>query len=145
VLTAVIFSDLQYQEIPYVFSIVTAGLVIALKYNSFLLQLLNYLLIACFIIFIMLLSKFYYKKEVFGGADILLFLIFAFYFNTANFIAFFFFSFFVGTIFSLGLLLIKKAQKNSMIPFAPFIVIAFFIVDLFGDFLLAQYWRLLGV
>lgn len=47
----------------------------------------------------------------------------------------------LGTAVSLPLLAIKRLQKNSVVPFGPFLILATFIVQLFGISLLTWYKR----
>ena len=101
-------------------------------------------MVLIFYLFIFLLEKLYYKKEVFGRADIILFFIMAFYFPVGNFILLLYLSFIIGALFSIALMLLKKVNKKTAFPFAPFIVIAFFLTKFFGDKIISGYFNLTG-
>ena len=130
---AIFFSDILYQEIPYAFS---AGFCLLLFWLGLRGSLFNLLVWSILFLFIKSLEKFYYKKPVFGGADLLFFFVLALYFSLAEYVLCIYAAFFSGLIISLGLLALRKAGKDSLIPFAPFILLGFVLAQYAGSFFL---------
>ncbi len=143
-LVVIFFSDLRYREIPYTFMLLLLFFVLYDLYPAYFWPLQNLLMILIFYLFIILLEKFYYQREVFGRADIILFFIMAFYFNTRNFILLMYLSFIIGALFSIILILLKKVNRETVFPFAPFIVIAFFLTRFSADKIINWYFSLMG-
>ncbi len=142
VLWAVLFSDLQYQEIPYFFMALTAVLAFCNQRLLLLHNINNLIYVLAFFVVLRIVEKIYYKREVFGRADIILFAIFALYYSWPKFLLLIYFSFILGALISLFLVVLKKANGKTIIPFAPFIVVAFFITEYFGDSILKFYGTL---
>jgi len=140
-LTATLISDLEYQEIPYAFS---GGLAVLVLLNGPSFSLSNILIIASFAIFIKLLEKYYYNREIFGGADILLFLIFSVVFPADKFFLFFYLSFVLGLLV-VPFIWLKTRSLQIMIPFAPLIIFAYWLTNSWGNSMTKFYWRLFGV
>lgn len=143
-LISAFFADLEKKEIPYLFlgSIALAVFLLA-QYQLFS-PVANLIFLAIFCLFIFLLSKFYYKREVFGGADIILFFTFALYFPFKQFLLMFYLSFLLGALIAGVFLLSGKLKKDDFLPFAPFIILSFFIVEVAGSEFLTFYFKLLG-
>jgi prepilin signal peptidase PulO-like enzyme (type II secretory pathway) len=133
---ALVFSDILYQEIPYSFS---AGFGLALLPQglhgtpaSLAVWLFLFLLIKT-------LEKFYYKKPVLGGADLLLFFLLALYFPLAKYVLALYLTFGLGLLAALTLLALRKAGRGSLIPFTPFILLAFTLTEYWGGVWLKFY------
>lgn len=76
-----------------------------------------------------------------GGGDIKLMAMVGFWFGWKDVIFITFFSFVIGSILSIILLLMKKKSRKDAIPFGPFIVMATLITMLYKEQLLYWYWR----
>jgi prepilin signal peptidase PulO-like enzyme (type II secretory pathway) len=99
----------------------------------------NLLIWLALFLLIKALEKFHYRRPVFGGADFLLFFGTALYFEPARYVLFLFLAFFLGMLMALGLLASRRLTKDSVLPFAPFIMAAFVIVEYWGGALLKLY------
>ena len=137
-LLAIVISDLKTREVEYFLSFGLLGLVVlrggwewvSLGIAS-----------AVFLLFlaVSLLGKLFYKKEVFGGADVLLLGIGSYAFRGSALGLFLYFPFVIGSLFGVGLMLIKKQKYMA---FAPCIVLSFILTDLFGDSIMDWYLTL---
>jgi prepilin signal peptidase PulO-like enzyme (type II secretory pathway) len=139
VLTAIFFSDLRYREIPYTFTLLAGGLAVIPRLPGALAHWPNFIYVFGFYIFIIIMEKIYYRQEIFGGADILLYAVFSLYFPTVQFLLLVYLSFVLGAGFALLFLFTKLHKSRDLIPFAPFIVLAFFMVRFFGPDILRWY------
>lgn len=139
ILVAIFFSDLRYREIPYTFTILAAVFAVVPNFHSALSNWPNFIYVFGFYIFIVMLEKIYYRREIFGGADILLYAVLSLYFPAREFLLAVYLSFVLGAGFALIFLFTKLHKSRDLIPFAPFIVLAFFIVSFFGADILHWY------
>ena len=82
-----------------------------------------------FLIFfaIYLFSLLVFRKEGMGGGDIKLMGVIGLFMGFSNTIQVFILSFFIGSIISIILLIIKRKSGEDYIPFGPFIVLASYI------------------
>ena len=78
-------------------------------------------------ILIALFALLVYRRVGMGMGDVKLMGVLGLFFGFANTIQIFVFSFFIGAIISIFLLITKIKKKDDYIPFGPFIVIAAFI------------------
>ena len=76
---------------------------------------------------IALFSLLVYRKVGMGMGDVKLMAVLGLFFGFANIVQVFVFSFFIGAIISIFLLITKIKKSDDYIPFGPFIVIASFI------------------
>ena len=83
-----------------------------------------------FIIFIIFLIT---GKYAFGSGDSKFYGLVGFWLGFNNLVAVFVFSIYLGGIFSLVGILLKKLNRKDKIPFAPFISISAYFVTLFGS------------
>jgi len=123
---AIFFSDLEYQEIPYTFS---GGFGLLLLLNGLHGSWSNLLIWSILFLFIKALEYFHYKRPVFGGADLLLFFLTALYFPLSEYVLLLYLAFFSGLLISLLLLALRRAKRDSLIPFTPFILLAFVLTE----------------
>ena len=79
-----------------------------------------------------------------GGGDFTLIAALGFILGVKNILLTIFLSFILGAIISIGLLATKVKTKKDPIPFGPFIILAFFIVLLYGDQLINIYWGIMS-
>ncbi|MDR2431017.1 MAG: prepilin peptidase [Candidatus Margulisbacteria bacterium] len=126
---AVFFSDWEYQEIPYFFSL---GFALILFYFGLRGSPANLLIWLGLFLFIKALERFHYRRPVFGGADFLFFFLLALYFPLVKYLLCLYLAFFSGLIVSLVLLAARRAGRDSLIAFTPFILLAFVIVQYGG-------------
>lgn len=80
-------------------------------------------------------------KLSFGGGDLKLFFSLGLYLGEEIFLVLLL-SIFFGSIYGIYLLIIKKAERNSFIPFAPFIALACLVCIFYGRYLIRWYIRL---
>jgi len=132
-------SDIKTGEIEYVFTMGSLIMVFFLKGVSFT---YIYTAISVFIVFMALsfFGKKIYKKDVFGGADILLLTVGGYYFSATEIMLFIYLPFVIGGLWSIGVLLFSK---NRIIAFAPFIVFSLLITDIWGWRIVDWYLALL--
>ena len=71
-----------------------------------------------------------YRKVGMGLGDVKLMGMLGLFFGFTNTIQIFIFSFFIGAIVSIFLLITKKKKSDDYVPFGPFIVIAAYITML---------------
>lgn len=74
-----------------------------------------------------------------GGGDIKLFFVLGLFLGTKKVLLTLFFASFLGTLFGLLLIALKKFRRKKPVPFAPFIGAGAWIAYLYGDRLLAWY------
>lgn len=126
-------SDIKTGEIEYIFSIGPLLLAIFSRGISFSAAFAS---VAVFIVFfaVAYFGQKIYKREVFGGADIILLAVGAYFFEPQKMLLFLYIPFVVGAIWGIGIILSKK---QKIMAFAPFIVLSFFITDVVG-------WRIVN-
>lgn len=91
--------------------------------------------------------EFIIKKECMGGGDIKLFGVMGFFLGIKGGLLTIILSIYVGALYGLGLMIyrrIKDKEKNSMIPYGPFISIAAIIVILYGNNIINWYLSIIG-
>jgi len=84
------------------------------------------------------------SKGGMGGGDVTLIGALGFVLGVRDIFITIFLSFILGSIISLFLLGFKIKTRKDPIPFGPFIILAFFITLLFGDFLINWYFGILS-
>lgn len=140
ILLAVVISDLEYKEIPYSFMFGTLLSILWLGNLTW----TNLVFVGIFALVILGLEQFVYKRPVFGGADILLYSILGLHFSQQMFFVFVYLSFMTGLLGALIGLSFLKMKRQDALPFAPYIIISFYITQIWGQPLLDTYWRFLG-
>lgn len=148
VLIVITFVDLKEMIIPDIFIVIILILSVlhkALNYFIYgispqLLNSLGGLLIAggLFLAIVIL------SRGGMGGGDVTLIGALGFVVGIKNILLTIFLSFILGAIISIGLLATKIKTRKDPIPFGPFIVLAFFIVLLYGDELVNIYWSIMS-
>lgn len=78
-------------------------------------------------------------KGAMGGGDIKLMAALGFLFGVSNTFVLMFFSFIIGGVFSLGLILLKFKKRKDYIAFGPFICLSSFITIFWGNQILQWY------
>lgn len=84
------------------------------------------------------------SKGGMGGGDMTLIAALGFILGIKNILLNIFLSFLLGAIISIILLATKIKTKKDPIPFGPFIILAFYIVVLWGEQLVDLYWKILS-
>ncbi|GBR74461.1 hypothetical protein NO1_1632 [Candidatus Termititenax aidoneus] len=135
---AIVYADLKRREVPCFSSL---GFLVLLYFQENYRGLFFGNLLVWLALFALIkgLEKFHYHRPAFGGADFLLFFGTALYFEPPRYVLFLFLSFFLGLLVSLILLACRKVNKDALIPFAPFIMAAFVLVEYWGVPLLRLY------
>ncbi len=142
-LIAIFFYDLLYQEIPDIFTYV--GILLALIGNMVSGNPLpqNYITgAACGAIFFELQLLISRGRWV-GTGDVILGLLMGIILGWEKLIVALFIAYLMGAVFSIGLLITKKASIGSKIPFAPFLVTGTILSVLFGSQMIDWYLRVL--
>jgi len=121
--------DIRIREVPYTFSVSMAILVVIARGIDFI-RFKNAGIIFLVLLGLAYIGKLIYKKDVFGGGDILLLTIGVYFFTSAQIGIFLYFPFVIGAIVGSIIMLINK---EKMLPFVPFIAVSFFISDFFGE------------
>ena len=128
------FVDLKSQIIPnetnfigFLVGIILAYITFTKDYMLGVDALLGMFTGAGIFLIIALLALLLYKKVGMGLGDVKLMGMLGLFFGFANTIQIFVFSFFIGAIVSVFLLITKIKKSDDYIPFGPFIVIASFI------------------
>lgn len=142
-LIVITFIDLKEMIIPDVLVLVVLGLSIIHKSLNYFIynipfnivnSLLGTLIAGGIFLLIIVLSK-----GGMGGGDVTLIGALGFILGVKYILLTIFISFMLGAIISLGLLASKIKTKKDPIPFGPFIILAFFIVLLYGESLIGWY------
>ncbi|MEK9170542.1 MAG: A24 family peptidase, partial [Patescibacteria group bacterium] len=81
------------------------------------------------------------KGKGMGAGDLKLIVALGILFGWPDIIFVIIFSFFIGSLASLGLLIYKKKTLKSRIPFAPFIILGSLVLIFFGRDILAVYFN----
>jgi len=128
------FVDLKAQIIPnetnfigFLVGIVIAYYYLTQDYQLGVNRLLGMITGGGIFLLIALFSYIVYKKVGMGMGDVKLMFVLGLLFGFENTIQIFVFSFFIGAIISIFLLVTKIKKSDDYIPFGPFIVIASFI------------------
>lgn len=140
VLVAIIFSDLQYREIPYTLSGLALLCILFQPLSADILA--NLAVLGSFWLLIIVLERWYYHRAIFGGADIILFGFGALIFSLPQFMLFFYLTFGLGLLGAAILILFFKYSMKSTIPFAPYIIFGFWLTMVFGRPILTWYGSL---
>lgn len=82
------------------------------------------------------------SKGNMGGGDIKLLGMLGFFLGVKKTMMIIFLSFFIGALFTLPLLILKKKGRKEMIPFGPFIALSALITMLYYHELLDLYLRI---
>lgn len=116
ILVNIAFIDLEYMEIPDTYNLVILILGIS---NVFILQ--NYsLLISGAISFVFFFIIAVFSGGALGGGDIKLSLGLGLFFTPSDYPMFLIYTFGLGALIAIVLLITKKRNKKDKIPFAPF-------------------------
>lgn len=137
VLVAVTFIDLKYQIIPdgLVLTIFAAGIPAA-----FLSGLSPWEhVIGFFAVSVLLLIIAFLSNGGMGGGDIKLMAAAGLFLGWKLIVLSLMIASIVGAIISVGLLVLKKADRKSMVPFGPFLSIGIIISALYGNILIQWY------
>jgi leader peptidase (prepilin peptidase)/N-methyltransferase len=155
ILIIVFFIDLDHMIIPN--ELVIAGLiggvvffVLRFWYNDTLLDgarwyspILGMVVTSGFLLLVAIIGKLIYGGDAFGMGDVKIFLPIGLILGLKLGIMALVFSIFVGGISGLILIITRKKERKSQIPFGPFIVIGSFLSILFGHGSLSWYIGLL--
>lgn len=159
-LTVIFFTDLKYGIIPnkIIFPailITFAYLIInhptPLSYGDYRQSLvINHLFTAVFsFLFLLLVSAIFYfltKKQSMGGGDIKFTFLMGLILGFPDIILAFYLAFLTGAAYSIILILWKKKSfRKDSIPFGPFLALATIISIFWGNFLLENTLKLLGI
>lgn len=130
--------DLKYYLV--LDKIIWPAIVIAFIFNLILRNNLLYLLLAAGIGFLFFWLQFKISKgKWIGGGDVLIGILIGFLVGWPKVLLVIFISYIIGSIIGIILLILKKKQWSSKIPFGPFLVFSTWLVILFGDIILDWY------
>ena len=126
----VLVTDVNYYIIPDEIIVVYSVLFLVLQFaNGGIRNLLYHLCVAVFLFFVMyltmLLGEILFKKESLGGGDVKLLFLFGLALEPFGGVL----TIFLGSIIALPIsLIVLIKNKTNMIPFGPFLLLAFFII-----------------
>ncbi|MCH7760886.1 prepilin peptidase [candidate division TA06 bacterium] len=95
-----------------------------------------------FLYLVMKVGQWVYKKEVMGGGDVKLAAMVGGFLGGSGVALTLFLAFLGGSMVGVGLILLRKMHRSSLIPFGPFIVFGAFLTLFFQEELLTFYSRL---
>lgn len=148
VLVVITFIDLKEMIIPDVLVLIILILSVLYKTLNYFLynipfntigSILGLLIAGGIFLLIIVLSK-----GGMGGGDMTLIAALGFILGVKYILLTIFISFLLGAVMSIGLLVTKVKTKKDPIPFGPFIILAFFIVVLYGEQLINIYWSIMS-
>lgn len=120
-------------------------IIVALIFNLFLgLNIINLLVAAAIAGGFFLLQYLISKGRWIGGGDIRLGLAMGLMLGFPQIIIALFVAYLIGSVVSIGLLVVKKKKWGSEVPFGTFLSLATVIVLLYGDFIWQSYWNWVG-
>lgn len=139
----VALADFQYLIIPDFFVILLAFLALVLGFAEWPSGLIGVLVSTIFFAGLYFLAKLIFKKEAFGIGDIKLMIPLSFVLGWQNTLLAIFLSFIVGGFFATILLVSKQKKIGQVLPFGPFLLIAFVLSYFWADAIWAWYIGLL--
>lgn len=128
ILAVIAFYDIRHKVIPHVPMILLVVVVVWIKClgpSIFPLQLppLTSFIPILFAIPFWFLSRFS-RETLFGMGDVKLIAVLAFFLGLWNGFLMIVLGFVIGAVYGIGLLLLKKANKKTQVPFAPFLILS---------------------
>jgi len=141
----IFFYDLLFLEIPDRFSLTLISIIIAghLVLND--ITALNMLLGAAGLLSFFLIQYIISKGKWIGGGDLRMGIMIGALLGLKFGIVALFISYVIGALFSIVLILLKKVNRKSKIPFGPFLIIGTLTVLFYGQELLDFYLSLLKI
>ena len=148
ILTVIFLYDLKYKEILDSFTLIPAGILFVTHtilnfYSSIFPSALDMLIGVAIAAGFFLLQFVASKGRWIGGGDIRLGVLMGVILGWKLTLVALMLAYVLGAVVGVGLLLFKKAKKNSEIPFGTFLTIATFVVMFWGNELLGWYLSLL--
>jgi len=137
VLIAITFIDLKHQIIPdeLVIIIFVCGIIsIFLSGRSPWEHIIGFFAVSLFLLLVAFLSK-----GGMGGGDIKLMAVAGLFLGWKLILLSLMIASVVGSVVSIGLLILKKVDRKSMVPFGPFLSIGIVISVLYGDYIIWWY------
>ena len=142
-LVLIFLYDLKYQEIWDRFTLIPAGVLFVIslffKWHSWFDMLIGVLIGAGFFLLQYLVSK----GKWIGGGDIRLGALMGIILGWQNTILALFLAYLIGAIVGLGLIIAKKKNRDSAVPFGTFLVIGTFVAMFWGERIVGWYLTLL--
>ncbi|MCK4641465.1 MAG: prepilin peptidase [Candidatus Marinimicrobia bacterium] len=146
-LLTVTFTDLEKGKIPN--CVILTGVILGLYMSlifwpvNFINSLIAFLAGGGIMIFWAAAGKLLFKKESIGAGDIKLVAMTGIFLGLQNTLLTLFLSFLIATVAGISMIIIKKAQMNSRLPFAPFLTIGALISLMYGNQICAWYFNLM--
>ncbi len=141
----IFFYDLKYLEIPDLFLVPLIVMTLLSSIIMGKLSLLSLLIAAIIAVGFFGGQILVSKGRWLGEGDLYLAIAMAFLFGWEKLLLAIVLTYFIGAAISVGLLVFKKVNSKSKIPFAPFMVGASFITLFFGNEILQWYFNLLSI
>ncbi len=145
-LLTVTFTDLEKGKIPN--SVILTGVILGLYMSlifwpvHFINSLIAFLAGGGIMIFWAITGKLLFKKESLGAGDIKLVAMVGIFLGLHNILLALFLSFLLASLVGIFMILLKKAQMNSRLPFAPFLTIGALISLMYGSQICAWYFNI---
>jgi prepilin signal peptidase PulO-like enzyme (type II secretory pathway) len=116
---------------------------IYLLYISFLEEKTSFLIygiISAFFVFLFFFSLFYFTKgKGMGFGDVKFVIFMGLFLNFPNIVVGLFLSFFLGAIIGIGMIILKRKEMKSQIPFGPFLIIGTLFAYFYGERIIEFY------
>lgn len=137
-LVIITVSDLAYMIIPNRILVIFTVLFLLIRLISPLKPWWDSL-VGALVGFFLLMFIAFFSRGGMGGGDIKLFFVLGLFFGTKNVLLTLFFASFLGTVYGLILIVLKKFERKKPIPFAPFITSSALIAYFYGERLIEWY------
>ena len=142
IMLLIFFTDLETKKIPdslnYV--LVCIGLLLGFYQHTIVDSILGLIIGSLIFLSIGFLAKLYYKKEALGGGDVKLSGAIGAYWGLSIMLFSIYFSFLIGGLVSIFLIILKKKTNQDYIAFGPFMVLGSILALLISDYLIILYF-----
>jgi len=142
IMLLIFFTDLETKKIPdslnYV--LVCIGLLLGFYQHTIVDSILGLIIGSLIFLSIGFLAKLYYKKDALGGGDVKLSGAIGAYWGLSIMLFSIYFSFLIGGLVSIFLIILKKKTNQDYIAFGPFMVLGSILALLISDYLIILYF-----
>ena len=142
IMLLIFFTDLETKKIPdsLNYILICTGLFLAFYEHSIIDSILGLIIGSFIFLSIGFLAKLYYKKDALGGGDVKLSGAIGAYWGLAIMLFSIYFSFLIGGLVSIFLIILKKKTNQDYIAFGPFMVLGSILALLISDYLIILYF-----
>jgi|APSaa5957512622_1039677.scaffolds.fasta_scaffold35356_2 leader peptidase (prepilin peptidase) / N-methyltransferase len=142
IMLLIFFTDLETKKIPdsLNYILICTGLFLAFYEHSIIDSILGLIIGSFIFLSIGFLAKLYYKKDALGGGDVKLSGAIGAYWGLSIMLFSIYFSFLIGGLVSIFLIILKKKTNQDYIAFGPFMVLGSILALLISDYLIILYF-----